>query len=162
MRLTKIISGGQTGVDRGALDAAIAAGVSHGGYCPQGRRAENGAIPPRYRLTEMESCDYAARTVANVETADATLILTRGKALSGGTRLTHRLAQSSGNPLRVVDLTNHSVEDVDAVRAWIVEHKIRVLNVAGPRESTAPGIQDEAKEFVGRLLIRRRRSAKRK
>ena len=147
----RIISGGQTGVDRGALDAAIAAGVAHGGWCPRGRRAEDGSIPERYRLTEDE--DYAARTERNVLDSDATLILTIG-ALRGGTALTRRLARRHGRPCLVVDLA--AAPAPDAVRAWIDAHDVRTLNVAGPRESAHPGVQERTADFLGRVLTEQR------
>jgi len=145
----KIISGGQTGVDRGALDAAIALGIEHGGWCPLGRLAEDGRIPKRYRLRETETPDYPERTERNLLDADATLILCRGP-LSGGTDLTRRLAESHGRPCVVVDLDGPP--PVDTVRHWIEEQGVSVLNVAGPRESQSPGIAAAAREFIKRLL----------
>jgi hypothetical protein len=145
----KIISGGQTGVDRGALDAAIALGIEHGGRCPLGRLAEDGRIPDRYRLSETETADYPARTERNVLDADATLILCRGP-LSGGTDLTRRLAEAHGRPCVVIDLDGPP--PVDTVRHWLDEQGVSVLNVAGPRESQFFGIAAAAREFIGRLL----------
>lgn len=145
----KLISGGQTGVDRGALDAAIELGLDHGGWCPRGRRAENGAIPPHYRLTEHTSSEYAARTERNVLDSDATLIISRGP-ISGGTELTRRLAEKHRKPCLVVDLA--SLPPAAELRAWLARHAVRVLNVAGPRESQSRGISAEAKEFLLRLL----------
>lgn len=138
MRLRRIVSGGQTGADRGALDAAIELGLEHGGYCPRGRRAEDGIIPARYRLTELDSPDYPARTAANVALADATLVVTRG-APTGGTRLTCDLARRRGTPLLIVDLDREH-DPAARLRAWLSEHPIETLNVAGPRESGSPGI----------------------
>ena len=112
-----IISGGQTGVDRAALDAAIAAGLAHGGWCPRGRRAEDGPIDPRYELRETESDEYPARTARNVRDADATLILRRGE-ITGGTKLTREIAACE-RPYLVVDLDQ--APDVTAVRAWIAD-----------------------------------------
>jgi Circularly permutated YpsA SLOG family len=146
---TKIVSGGQTGVDRGALDAAIASGVEHGGWCPRGRRAEDGRVPDRYRLRETASRDYAARTEQNVLDADGTLILCVGVPTEG-TALTRRLAEQHGKPCRVVDLQRP--DDPAEVRAWLAAHAIRVLNVAGPRESTHPGVHRSAADFIRRLL----------
>lgn len=145
----RIVSGGQTGVDRGALDAAIELQVPHGGWCPRGRLAEDGRIPARYRLRETESRQYHVRTRLNVLDCDATLILCRGP-LSGGTELTLRLAEQFGKPNLVVDL------DADLrpqhVRDWLQKHRVEVLNVAGPRESLNPGIADDAREFLLRVL----------
>jgi len=144
-----IVSGGQTGVDRGALDAAIALGIPHGGRCPRGRLAEDGRIPPRYRLTESESPLYRVRTEENVLACDATLILARGR-LTGGTRLTRDLARKHGKPCLVVDLAGTA--DLEAVRRWLAAGAVSKLDVAGPRESQSPGIADAARQFLLDLL----------
>lgn len=144
-RLCRIISGGQTGVDRGALDAALAAGVPHGGWCPAGRRAEDGMIPAHYQLTEMTSADYALRTEQNVLDSDGTLVLHVGE-LSGGTELTVRLAAKHRKPCLLIDLT--SAPPATTVPQWLAQHQIEILNCAGPRESSSPGIQSAAKNFV--------------
>ncbi|MCH8043271.1 MAG: putative molybdenum carrier protein [Planctomycetes bacterium] len=151
--LQKIVSGGQSGVDRGALDAAIAAGFPHGGWCPRGRLAEDGPIDRRYQLTETESAQYAVRTERNVLDSDATLILSAG-VLSGGTLLTQQLAQQHDKPLLVVDLTVKldGPLDVQEARQFVSIHDVCVLNVAGPRESGSPGISARAAQFVTRLL----------
>ena len=145
----RIVSGGQTGVDRAALDVAIAAGIPHGGWCPRGRRAEDGAIPARYRLREHRSPTYAARTEANVVDSDGTLVLCRG-ALRGGTARTRALARRHRKPCLVVDLD--AGVDPAAVRAWRARDGVRVLNVAGPRESQRPGIGADAARFLAAVL----------
>jgi hypothetical protein len=145
-----VVSGGQTGVDRAALDVAIALGIPHGGWCPHGRRAEDGRIPARYALREHASRAYAARTAANVADSDATLILHRGR-LGRGTALTERLARERGKPLLAVDPTH---DDPARVRSWIAAHGVEVLNVAGPRESERPGIGDEVAVFLRAVLGR--------
>lgn len=137
----RLVSGGQTGVDRGALEAAIACGVPHGGWCPAGRRAENGRIPERFALVETASDDYAVRTEANVRDSDATLILCRGGP-SGGTLLTAQSAERCGRPLLVLPLDEPV--PADRVRRWVADHAVRVLNVAGPRESDCPGAETAA------------------
>jgi hypothetical protein len=145
----RIISGGQTGVDRGALDAAMQLGIPHGGWCPLSRLAEDGRIPDRYRLRESHSAEYSVRTEQNVLEGDATLILCRGRP-SGGTELTLRLARQHGRPHLVVDLDR--TPDAAAVRHWLTEQHVQTLNVAGPRESQSPGIGAAAKEFIVNVL----------
>lgn len=149
----RIVSGGQTGADRGALDAALAVGRPCGGWCPKGRRAEDGRIPDRYPLQEHESGAYHARTEANVLDSDGTLVFTRGKP-GGGTALTIRLAQQHRKPLLVVSLD--AANDVDAlarhIRRWGEAHCIRVVNVAGPRESEKPGMQRAVETVMRRVL----------
>jgi len=147
--LERIVSGGQTGVDRAALDTAIALGLEHGGWCPLGRRAEDGAIPDCYQMTETDSVLYAVRTELNIVDSDATLILAAGP-LHGGTELTRRFARRYQRPYLVVDLQNDP--EPQRVRAWLEQHAIRTLNIAGPRESTAPGITPIVAKFLRELL----------
>jgi hypothetical protein len=144
-----VISGGQTGVDRAALDAARELGLETGGWCPKGRRAEDGPIPHRYPLKETVSAAYPVRTERNVRDSQGTLILTRGR-LKGGTALTRKLAQAAGKPCLVIDLSLK--EGDEAVRDWGRGQAIGVLNVAGPRESEAPGIYGEAFRFLITVL----------
>lgn len=145
----KIVSGGQTGVDRAALDVALALGIHCGGWCPKGRRAEDGVIPAHYPLTETTSKDYRIRTKRNVRDSDGTLILMRG-SVSGGTALTRRLAQQMDKPCFVVDLSQRPRSD--DVLAWLASNNIHVLNIAGPRESNQPDICHQAKKFLRRIF----------
>lgn len=147
--IEKIISGGQAGVDRAALDAAAALGIPCGGWCPKSRRAEDGAIPARYPLTETASKDYRVRTQRNVRDSDGTLILAYGP-LSGGSALTRRLAQKMNKPCLVVDLSQRP--RAREVRSWLVSSLIRVLNVAGPRASRHPDLHAQARRFLRRVL----------
>lgn len=147
--LVRIVSGGQTGVDRAALDVALALGLPCGGWAPRGRRAEDGAIPRRYPMRETRRSSYAERTRLNVRDADGTLILTRGQP-TGGTALTVALARRLGKPHLLVDL--RAAPDPAAIGDWIDTHHIRVLNIAGPREGTCPGIYDQAKTLLEALL----------
>jgi hypothetical protein len=147
--VAKVTSGGQTGVDRAALDVAAELAVPTGGWCPRGRRAEDGVIPAAYALQETPSSGYPVRTAWNVRDADGTLILARGRP-RGGTALTVSLARRAGKPVLVVDLDAGG--GVQEVRAWLCGKRIGVLNVAGPRESEAPGIHDQAAAFL-RLVL---------
>jgi hypothetical protein len=152
--ISKLISGGQTGVDRGALDAALDRGFPCGGWCPRGRRAEDGAIPPRYPLREMDTAGYMARTVQNVTDSDATLILASGP-LTGGTKATEKHARKAGRPCLIIGLDGAAPDgDVDRIAGWIRANGIDVLNVAGPRESAHPGIEGQARRLVGAVLER--------
>lgn len=128
----KIVSGGQTGVDRAALDVALELGIPCGGWCPKGRRSEDGGIPSKYPLEESKSADYRQRTEWNARDSDGTLILTIGK-VTGGTALTVGFAQKHKQPCLVVDM-NLQI-NATAVRQWIADNQIHTLNVAGPRES---------------------------
>ncbi|MCL4234796.1 MAG: hypothetical protein KJ042_09780 [Deltaproteobacteria bacterium] len=139
-RLT-IVSGGQTGVDRAALDAALAVGLACGGWCPAGRRAEDGPIPARYPVRETPSAEYDERTRWNVRDSDATLILTIG-APTGGTAYTIEVARRLAKPIYVVDLTAEPL--IAEAFAWIREIGPKVLNVAGPRESKAASVYAKA------------------
>ena len=136
----KIISGGQTGIDRGALEAARCLGIPHGGWCPRGRIAEDGRIPEQYELQETDSPDYTVRTEKNVRESDATLIFCRG-SLSGGTLLTYRIADQHNRPCKVVDL-NEPLDSRD-ILIWLEDNRVATLNVAGPRESQSPGIEEQ-------------------
>ncbi len=147
--ISKIISGGQTGVDRAALDVAMELGIPCGGWCPQGRKAENGPIPARYPLEESSSPAYPVRTQLNVEDSDGTLVLSWGPA-AGGTALTLKLAGRLKKPYLLVDLSEPA--DPRAVWQWAELNDVRVLNVAGPREGETPGIYEKAAEFLRKVL----------
>ena len=137
-----IISGGQTGTDRAALDFAINHGIAHGGWCPLGRRAEDGVLAAKYQLQETTSRRYDQRTRWNVRDSDATLLLTIGPELSGGTELTALVAQREGKPW--LHLSRQTTTDVASaaqqVCKFLKQHKIRRLNVAGPRASQEPDV----------------------
>ncbi|MFA7232406.1 MAG: putative molybdenum carrier protein [Victivallaceae bacterium] len=144
LKSLKIISGGQTGVDRAALDAAITLNLKNGGWCPRNRRAEDGRIDIKYPLTETETSFYQERTRKNVEDSDGTLILCEGQ-LNRGTLLTVKHAQQQHKPLLVVNPSGCTVENV---LNWLTDNKIKVINIAGPRESTAPGIYAKSFNFI--------------
>lgn len=156
-RLT-VISGGQTGVDRAALDAAMALGLSCGGYCPKGRRALDGRIPARYPLCEIPESNYLARTRLNIQAAHATLVINVGP-LSGGTLATLRLARREPGPgelparllLASLDGLANPLEQAGAWLSRLVRPGF-VLNVAGPSERKAPGVGRLARKFLTRLF----------
>ncbi len=139
--ISRIISGGQSGVDRGALDWAMARGIPHGGWCPRGRLAEDGPIDSRYHLIETASEDPAERTWLNVRDSHGTLILNRGD-LSGGSLFTLYCAERLGRACLVVPLEEWG-QWIELTRAWLNVHDIRVLNLAGPRASQRPGIEQQ-------------------
>jgi hypothetical protein len=147
--LTRIISGGQTGVDRAALDVARTLGIAHGGWCPRGRLAEDGPIDARYDLQETESRQYHVRTEKNVVDSDGTLIIHRGP-LSGGTELTRQFAQRHRRPLLAIDLDLPF--EPRTFHSWLAAQPIATLNVAGPRESSLPGIAEDARQLLMELL----------
>ncbi len=148
----KIVSGGQTGVDRAALDAAIELGIPHGGWCPKGRLAEDGRIPDKYNLSETKTRKYPERTIMNIHDSDGTLIITRSEP-TGGTLLTKNVAEKSKKPLLVITINKRvSQKKVVSILSWISENKIKVLNIAGPRESTTSGIYEVAKRLIKRFL----------
>ena len=147
--LNRILSGGQTGVDRAALDVGLALGLAVGGWCPRGRRAEDGRIPDRYPLVETPERNYQTRTRRNIEDSDGTLILNLG-TLDGGTALTVALARQIGQPCLIVGL-EEGIESA-AFRDWLDENHIAVLNVAGPRASQRPGVYAAACRCLEALL----------
>jgi Circularly permutated YpsA SLOG family len=145
----KIVSGGQTGVDRAALDVALELKIPCGGWCPAGRRAEDGPVPLRYLLTETPTAAYPQRTEWNVRDSDGTLVLTRGKP-NGGTRLTIEVAKRHSRPCLVIDLRK-GARTAD-IMDWLTKNQISTLNVAGPRESEMPGIGEEAAALLRQLF----------
>lgn len=143
--LDKIISGGQTGADRGGLDAAIHLGIRHGGWCPKGRRAEDGRIPDIYQMSETGSFGYPLRTRLNIAEASGTIICAFGQRVTeGGTRLTYELCREMDSPVIVID--PFTLFSLDMVREWFKHFAI--INVAGPRESKQPGLQRATCDFL--------------
>jgi Circularly permutated YpsA SLOG family len=136
-----ILSGGQAGADRAALDFAIEYGLAHGGWCPRGRRAEDGPIDERYQLTETPSHRYNQRTEWNVRDTDATVVFSIQPEVTGGTALTLAFARKLGKPF--LHLASESVsatgqDPAEELSAFLAEHHVRRLNIAGPRESQEP------------------------
>lgn len=148
----RIVSGGQTGVDRAALDAALAAGAPCGGWCPGGRMAEDGPLDARYPLREIPGAGYIERTRANVADSDGSLIL-HGGPLEGGTLQTRRFCAELGKPCLVIAREQFDEERAAAeIARFIARHDIRSLNVAGPRASKQPALYAYARGVIGRLL----------
>jgi hypothetical protein len=141
--LKKIISGGQTGADRAALDFAIKMDISHGGWIPKGRLAEDGPLPSKYDLKEMRTKSYPKRTEKNVVDSDGTLIVSHGK-LTGGSRATKEFADKHDKPCFHIDLNQTpEFEAAEHILQWTLENSIAILNVAGPRTSKDPEIYEE-------------------
>ena len=151
--LKKIISGGQTGVDRAALDVAMRLGIAHGGWVPKGRLAEDGPLLSYYQLEEMPSEDYAARTEKNVVASDGTLIISRGQP-TGGTDYTRRMALKHGKQLLHIDLAMGQQPSTagSLIVSWIQMNHIEILNVAGPRASSDPAIYSDAATILAHAL----------
>jgi hypothetical protein len=151
--LQKIISGGQSGADRAALDVAIEMGLQHGGWVPRGRRTETGALPDRYMLRETDSRDYAQRTAKNVQDADATIIFSHGPPV-GGTALTREIAVELGRPWLHLDLDQTPrFESARRIDDWLRERSVSVLNVAGPRASQDPRIYTAVRDVLTTALM---------
>ncbi|MEM7015317.1 MAG: putative molybdenum carrier protein [Verrucomicrobiota bacterium] len=150
--LTKIVSGGQTGADRAALDWAIENGVEHGGWCPRGRRAEDGLIDPRYSLDETTSEAYPVRTKWNVRDSDATVIFTIGSQLTGGSKLTAEFAREFTKPwLHISSVA--TPDPTMALRRFIDENFVQILNVAGPRDSTEPQVAEFVRDTLNDAIL---------
>ena len=136
--LKKIISGGQTGVDRAALDVAMRMGIAHGGWIPKGRLTEDGPLPIHYQLQEMPTAAYDARTEKNVIDSDGTLIISRGSP-TGGTDFTRKMALKHGKQLLHIDLSlgQRASDAGSLIASWVEMNRIETLNVAGSRASPA-------------------------
>jgi len=147
-----IISGGQTGVDRSALDFAIQKAMVCGGYCPLGRRAEDGTIDAKYPLKECLSRNYAERTELNIKESHGTLILTHNKMMDKGTLFTKKCCIKWNKPIFIAD-TGENPEIVKPMfYQWLEENAIEKLNIAGCRESFCPGIYHHAMNMLEFLL----------
>lgn len=153
MTIRRIISGGQTGADRAAFDAALALGIPIAGWVPKGRKAEDGRIPDRYpNLRETDTDIYDTRTRWNVRDSDATLILSQG-AITGGSKLAETVAIEMGKPVLHVDLATMSIEEaVTTIREWLRGLEGDSLGVGGPRASGDPQIYEKTKEIISRLI----------
>jgi hypothetical protein len=143
-----IISGGQTGADRAALDWAINRGMPHGGWCPKGRRAEDGAIDRRYNLVETPSEDYSQRTEWNVRDSDGTAVFSIQKVLRGGSLLTVELAMQYNKPAIHLRQEDEQTDHARKLRSFIAKHGVSILHIAGPRASEEPSVY----QFVSGVL----------
>ncbi len=150
--MIRIISGGQTGVDRAALDAALECGIDCGGWCPEGRKAEDGKIADVYPLTELYKAGYRERTRQNVIDSDATLIIYFGYP-TGGTELTIRFCISEKKPYVLIDAEEFMLDAaVLKVEKLIHDKSVTTLNVAGPRASGEPGAYNYAKDLIKKVI----------
>lgn len=151
--ITKIISGGQTGADRAALDFAIKHNIPHGGWVPKGRKTEDGILDLKYQLQEMPTAEYSKRTEKNILDSGGTLIVSHG-LLTGGSALTRELAKKHKKPWIHIDMVDLSLETAaDMLISWIERNKISILNVAGPRGSKDPMIYQATIDLLERVLI---------
>ena len=152
MPVEKIVSGGQTGADRAALDFALAHNIPHGGWCPRGRRAEDGALETHYALRETPDPDYPQRTEWNVRDSDGTVIFSLAPELTGGSKLTAELAARQGRPCLHLSRQTHGDTAAGRLREFVEQHDIRILNVAGPRASNEPAVPRFVLETLEKLF----------
>ncbi len=154
MDFPKIISGGQTGADRAALDWAMANGIEHGGWCPQGRLAEDGVITAQYDLRETPKADYLQRTEWNVRDSDATAIISLASQLTGGSLATAKLASDLGKPCLHLSGLQDAPENARQLAVFLRRHEVHILNVAGPRASGEPDVGAFIQSIFAELLVK--------
>ncbi len=152
MGITKIISGGQTGADRAGLDVALAHAFPHGGWCPKGRKAEDGSIDTKYELTETPSANYLQRTEWNLRDTDGTIVFTMAKEITGGSMRTVEFAKKHNKPCLHVSKADSNQPESE-VTDFINQHGIKLLNIAGSRESKEPGINEWVQQVLNRALF---------
>ncbi|MFA8301268.1 MAG: putative molybdenum carrier protein [Hyphomicrobiales bacterium] len=146
----KIISGGQSGVDRAALAFALHYNMPCGGYCPKGRLAEDGPINNRFPLVETPLPSYPQRTEMNVKESDATLIIYH-EEMDKGTKFTKELAEKLKKP--ILELSFNKPIHTKEFRKWLKNNSIKTLNIAGPRESRSPGIYSKVWDSLHELFL---------
>jgi len=146
--INKIISGGQTGADRAALDTAIKLNIAHAGWCPRGRPAEDGIIDSHYDLTETPTADPAQRTEWNARDSDGTVIFSISPKLNGGSAKTESFARQYEKPCLHLSRERDRQRAIELLSRFLADNKIQILNAAGPRHSEEPGIG----EFVSQTL----------
>ena len=149
MAIAKIISGGQTGVDRAALDVALSRKMGCGGWCPEGRHADDGPISEKYPLIETARTDHTVRTENNVKFSDGTLLFYRER-FEGGTAYAKEMAEHLNKPVLVIDVSNPP--DAQIFKSWINDNKIRVIHIGGQRECSSPGIYARARLLIENYL----------
>jgi len=153
MAIKKIISGGQTGADQAALDAAIKLGIPHGGWIPKGRKTEDGPLPEKYELQEMPTGNYPKRTAQNVIDSDGTVIISHGK-LAEGSKYTEEMVDRHNKPCLHIDLNETpAFQAISDIHSWIFDNNIEILNVAGPRESKDFKIYDHTKFLITGVVM---------
>lgn len=150
-----ILSGGQTGVDRAALDFAIQHAIPHGGWCPRGRMAEDGPLDLRYQLHETPSTSYAQRTEWNIRDTDATVIFSATREVTGGTRLTVNIAARLNKPLLHITAAATAIASAAALQGFLDVYRVQKLNVAGPRASQTADLESLVREVLGLALLKR-------
>jgi hypothetical protein len=148
----KLVAGGQTGVDRAALEWALTNGIPHGGWCPKGRKAEDGVIPPQFQLRETGSDNYSIRTRRNIRDSGGTVIFSEHAELTGGTQETAEFAKEIGKPLLQLLPSAGINESATQLSAFLKTHAIVVLNVAGPRASEEPHLGPLVKAVLSQAL----------
>ena len=148
IQVLNIVSGGQTGADRAALDFAIEHGIPHGGWCPKGRLAEDGPIDAVYELKETPNADYVQRTEWNARDSDGTVVFSIGETLTGGSKMTVGFARRYGRPVLHLSRNGGPASPEMALRRFIDDHGINVLNVAGTRASEEPEVGAFVKEVL--------------
>ncbi len=153
LKSLRIVSGGQTGVDRAALDFALENKLDCFGWCPKGRRAEDGIIPSFYPLKETKSSDTRERTLKNVEISDGVLVFLLDTPDKGTVR-TIDYAEMLNKPIYIVHLTMNREDQETGILNLLEGNRISILNIAGPRESKSPGIYNKTKSFLDDLYLR--------
>ena len=153
MAVKMIVSGGQTGADIAGIDAAIKLGAPHGGWIPKGRRTENWPLPTKYKLKEMSTTGYQKCTEQNILDSDGTVIFSHGK-LTGGSKLTQQIANKHNKPCIHFDLNDTiKFKAASILYAWVVQHEIEILNVAGSSASKDPNIYDKVFHVITSVLL---------
>jgi len=150
--IKKIISGGQTGADRAALDTAIKFNISYGGWIPEGRKTEDGPLSQRYRMDEMPTDSYPKRTKQNIMDSHGTIIISRG-TLTGGSLLTQQLASKLKKPCCHIDL--FELDEFGAaivINSFIADYDIEIINIAGPRAGKDPFIYNSVKTVLETVI----------